>query len=265
MTDPNSCYMSTHAENSGKYSGGTHTHTQLCTHRSWWHAGACTHAHTHTQTHTCTRENRELIQSRVMLTATLLFLKGTLHKISSPHHLSSGIFVYLHNTLTHTHTHVHVRKHCTDTQKHSHTHAHTVGVNVPSPRICVSKQFKLVKKKNWNGVFFNLSVVEGEGRFFSLFGHDSIFTTFSDLFLVLFMDLIIKVRPPTGQSTQVLFTLLNLQVICNLALIFSDVTHIIHCSLTGNRCWIATVDTDSATDQFWVQTAMYFLRSWQYI
>lgn len=70
--------------------------------------------------------------------------------------------------------------------------------------------------------FFYLSVVEGEGRSFSLFGHDSIFTAFSDLFLVLFMDLIIKVRPPTGQSTQVLFTLLNLQVIRNLALIRGD-------------------------------------------
>lgn len=55
-----------------------------------------------------------------------------------------------------------------------------------------------------------------------MFGHDSIFTTFSDLFLVLFMVLIIKVRPPTGQSTHVLFTLLNLQVICNLALIRGD-------------------------------------------
>lgn len=116
---------------------------------------ACRSMHTHTHTKS---ENRELIQSRVMLTATLLFLKGTLHKISSPHHLSSGIFVYLHNTRTHTHIHAHVRKHCIDTQKHSHTHthAHTVGVNVPSPRICVSKQFKLVKKKKLKWRFFFL-------------------------------------------------------------------------------------------------------------
>lgn len=92
------------------------------------------HPHTH----------RKFIQSQVKLTATLLFLKGTLHKISSPHHLSPGIFVYLHNTHTHT------GKHCRLKLMYPHIHAQCGG-NVPTLQICLVT-LKAVK----SGMFFFL-------------------------------------------------------------------------------------------------------------
>lgn len=81
---------------------------------------------TQTQTRTNGHRNKELIQSQVMLTATLLFLKGTLHKISSPHHMSSGI-LSIYTTQRHTDTHTNDVRRMYSNTKDFHTHAHSRG------------------------------------------------------------------------------------------------------------------------------------------
>ena len=130
----------------------THTHTQLCTHRSWWHAGTCTHthAHTHTQTHMCTREKQRAHPEPSNVDSDPAIFKGhTSQDIISSSFVLRDLCLFTQHTHPHTHTHTCA---CTQalyrhTKAFTHTHAHTVGVNVPSPRICLSKQFKLVKKK----------------------------------------------------------------------------------------------------------------------
>lgn len=93
-----------------------------------------------------------------MLTATQLFLKGTLHKILSPSHLSSGISLFTHNTCAMAHK----RKQALYS---IHTYIHTEGVNVP---FIITIQ----ADKNQNTSF----LIRGHGRVrcFSLFAMISV-------------------------------------------------------------------------------------------
>ena len=150
MTDPNSCYMSMHTQktraNTAEKLICTHTHTHSCAHIDHGGMQERAHARTHTQTHTCTREKQRAHPEPSNVDSDPAIFKG-----HTSQDIISSSFVLRDLCLFTQHTHTHTRA-CTQalyrhTKAFTHTHAHTVGVNVPSPRICLSKQFKLVKKK----------------------------------------------------------------------------------------------------------------------